>query len=76
VNFDCPACKRPIINRRRNLCAYCGATLPSALLFTSVEIARLDKMEQEEEARRAERKKREKEADEARRSADSGPDLL
>jgi hypothetical protein len=57
MSFDCPACKRPIVDRRRNLCAYCGAPLPKELLFTPEEIARLKKMELEEATNRIERSK-------------------
>lgn len=49
--FACPSCNRNIINRKINRCLYCGATLPSDLLFTKEEIAVLDEQEHRQRVR-------------------------
>jgi hypothetical protein len=37
LQFKCPQCNRPIMNRRNKNCLYCGAGLPENLLFTKEE---------------------------------------
>src|SRR5688500_18117329 len=38
----CPNCGRPIAERRRRSCLYCGAAIPEELLFSAAEVAQLD----------------------------------
>ena len=51
MTFTCPTCDRTIYNRRRVTCEFCGATIPSELLFNPAQIAaieRLKKLEADE----------------------------
>lgn len=41
--YKCPDCSRTIFNRRNSKCEFCGCELPSELLFSSDDIARLEK---------------------------------
>lgn len=43
--YKCPSCNRGVLNRKVDRCLYCGATLPSDLLFSKEEIAALDEQE-------------------------------
>jgi hypothetical protein len=40
--YQCPACHRPLYNRRLTQCGFCGAKLPEALTLTPDQIAALD----------------------------------
>ncbi|CAN5171659.1 hypothetical protein BH11PSE11_BH11PSE11_18690 [soil metagenome] len=40
--FLCPDCNRRIVNRKINVCLYCGATLPADALFSPEQIAALE----------------------------------
>ncbi len=35
--FACPACGRPLYDRRRPHCGYCGAAVPEALRLTAAQ---------------------------------------
>jgi hypothetical protein len=41
--FQCPSCKRGIVNRRAQICVLCGAAIPDSLRFSPDEIAALDR---------------------------------
>lgn len=41
--MNCPACQRPLYNRRLDRCGYCSAPIPEELRFTPEEIAELDR---------------------------------
>ena len=34
MGFECPSCRRPLYNRRRATCEFCGAEVPEGLLLT------------------------------------------
>jgi len=59
----CPGCDRSIINRAISKCLYCGAELPSELLFTEEQIAKMKMREQALAERRILRQKEEKKRD-------------
>ena len=42
TRFACPACDRPLYNRRRTNCEFCGATVPASLLMSQTQQARVD----------------------------------
>lgn len=50
--MNCPACHRPLYNRRLKACGYCGAVVPEELRFTPEEIAELDREAAELELKR------------------------
>lgn len=37
--YQCPDCRRGVLNRRVNHCLYCGAQLPASVLASPTEIA-------------------------------------
>lgn len=37
--FRCPKCGRPLYNRRRKTCEFCGTEIPAALRLTDRQIA-------------------------------------
>ena len=41
--MNCPACQRPLYNRRLKKCGFCDAPIPEELRFTPEEIAELDR---------------------------------
>ena len=41
--MNCPACQRPLYNRRLEKCGYCSAPIPEELRFTKEEIEELDR---------------------------------
>src|SRR3954464_15010588 len=47
TTMNCPACQRPLYNRRLERCGYCDATVPGELRFTPEEIAELDRKAEE-----------------------------
>ncbi|MFL6657462.1 MAG: hypothetical protein ACJ8GW_05280 [Massilia sp.] len=55
--FVCPICDRGILNRKINKCLYCGAALPSELLFSSEKIAAMDAQMRADEEERARNRK-------------------
>ncbi len=48
--FGCPQCKRPVANRNRAECLYCGAALPAQVLFTAEERAQREQRLERERA--------------------------
>ena len=76
MNPECPSCHRPIANRRRPVCLYCGGAIPEEMLFTPEEAAAVDKEMADLELQRQRRKgKEEEERREAARRAGGDVDL-
>jgi predicted amidophosphoribosyltransferase len=46
--FLCPACNKPLYNRRRPTCGACGASLPEHLRLSAAQQQRLEAMRQQE----------------------------
>lgn len=46
--FKCPGCNRPIYNRRRKACEFCGDAIPDSLLFTSRQSALIERLKTDE----------------------------
>lgn len=44
--FECPSCNRPLYNRRRDTCEFCGEAVPEELLLSSEQQAALDKLKE------------------------------
>ncbi|HEX8911222.1 MAG TPA: hypothetical protein VF796_02600 [Humisphaera sp.] len=63
--FKCPACQRPLYNRRRPDCEFCGAVLPAGLLLSPIQVAMIDKEKRDMEAAARQRQ------EEDRRQADA-----
>jgi hypothetical protein len=42
IKYECPSCGKPLISRLSPLCSYCGARLPSELLFSEEEKERIE----------------------------------
>ena len=76
MSFKCPACERPLLNRRRPKCAFCGAEIPAELLMNAeqrgakmrqaglcINLGAITKMANEEEKRRRLKKMFEKQDD-------------
>ena len=42
MKYKCPSCGKPLLSRVSPLCSYCGARLPTELLFTKEEKARIE----------------------------------
>ena len=63
MSFKCPACERPLLNRRRPKCAFCGAEIPAELLMNAEQRGAITKMANEEEKRRRLKKMFEKQDD-------------
>ena len=40
-SFTCPACARPLYNRRRATCEFCGKTIPASLLLSNAQQSRI-----------------------------------
>lgn len=74
MNPECPACHRPVADRRRAVCLYCGGPIPEEFLFTPEEIAAVNAEMAELELRRL--RMREKDEEERRDAArrDGGGD--
>jgi hypothetical protein len=51
--FGCPKCKRPVANRNRAECLYCGAALPEQVLFSPEERAQRERRLEQERAQSA-----------------------
>ena len=47
--FRCPACNKPLYNRRRSTCQSCGAVLPKHLLLDATQRERLAELRKQEE---------------------------
>jgi ribosomal protein L37E len=43
MSFKCPACARPLYNRRRKDCEFCGAPIPRSLQFSESQKQRFDR---------------------------------
>lgn len=52
MKFACPDCQRPIANRGRTKCDYCGAAIPEAMRFTAKQRAGVDRIKADEAKRR------------------------
>ena len=48
MSFKCPSCERPLFNRRRKTCEFCGKPIPEAYLLTVSQTAKLDRLKAEE----------------------------
>ncbi len=46
--FRCPKCGRPLYNRRRKTCEFCGTEIPAALRLTDRQIAFVDGLKRTE----------------------------
>ena len=57
--FNCPACRRPLYNRRRATCEFCSAPIPASLLLTAGQQARVEAMKQSDRSRHREAMTRE-----------------
>lgn len=44
--FECPSCNRPLYNRRRDTCEFCGVAVPEELLLSPAQQAILDKLKE------------------------------
>jgi len=55
--FGCPACGRPLYDRRRPDCGYCGASVPEALRLTGAQAEAFED-ERDQKGRDTERFKR------------------
>ena len=44
MSFKCPKCDRPLYNRRRKWCEFCGSPVPEAQLLSQSQMAALDKL--------------------------------
>jgi len=60
MSFKCPACERPLSNRRRPTCEFCGEPIPPALLMNPAQAGAIDRLKQAEERRRQLKKLSEK----------------
>jgi hypothetical protein len=49
--FKCPACERPLANRRRAACEFCGEEIPRHMLLTAEQQAEIDQMKRVENQR-------------------------
>ena len=74
MNPECPSCHRPVADRRRAVCLYCGGAIPEEMLFSPEEAAAVDAEMEELAQRRAAFKAREEEErrDAARKNGDGG----
>ncbi|WP_218079606.1 hypothetical protein [Anthocerotibacter panamensis] len=36
-SYSCPNCRKPLVNRAKERCLYCGKPVPQELLLTSAE---------------------------------------
>jgi hypothetical protein len=52
MSFQCPTCARPLYNRRRKECEFCGAPIPASLQLTEAQKDRLDRIKADEARRR------------------------
>jgi ribosomal protein L37E len=48
MSFKCPACARPLYNRRRKDCEFCGAPIPRSLQFSESQKQRFDRLKADE----------------------------
>jgi ribosomal protein L37E len=48
MSFQCPACARPLYNRRRKDCEFCGALIPRSLQFSESQKQRFDRLKADE----------------------------
>src|SRR5688500_5835292 len=53
--FTCPACSRPLYNRRRASCEFCGKPVPTSLLLSAAERARIDDLRSNDLQKRRQR---------------------
>jgi len=44
MSFRCPSCDRPLYNRRRVTCEFCGATIPQTLLLNQAQIDAIERL--------------------------------
>jgi len=51
--FQCPHCQRPLVNRRRGTCGYCGGLIPAELLLSDAQQSSLDKLKAQDRRRHA-----------------------
>ena len=42
--MNCPSCQKPLVNRAKEKCLYCGKPVPEALLFSREERERRAQM--------------------------------
>src|SRR5688572_10218292 len=54
---SCPSCTKPIYNRRKNRCEFCGTQLPAILLLGEAQKRELVRISQAEKVRHAEWKR-------------------
>lgn len=52
--FACPTCHRPLHNRRRPACGFCGARIPESLRLSAQKRQFLDDLRSREEKRHRE----------------------
>ena len=63
MSYHCPHCQGVLYDRRRKRCGFCGAEVPTELLFTPAELEHLQREEVDSDERQ--RQQRAKEAAEA-----------
>ena len=51
MSFKCPTCERPLYNRRRDACEFCGGFVPYPLRLTKAQLAKIERMKREEDQR-------------------------
>jgi ribosomal protein L37E len=50
MSFKCPSCARPLYNRRREKCEFCGATIPDALRLSASQRQFIERLKSDESA--------------------------
>lgn len=54
MTFKCPSCNRPLYNRRRATCEFCGKPVPDALRLSGDRRAKIDRLKADEAKRHRE----------------------
>jgi hypothetical protein len=73
MSLYCPECNGVVYDRRHKTCGFCGAELPSELLFSAAEIEALNRQEAEAEQQRLKRKAKEDAEEQERRKWERMP---
>ena len=48
MGFQCVQCRRPLYNRRRKTCEFCGAAVPERLRLSPRQVAAIERLKAEE----------------------------
>ena len=54
MTFKCPSCNRPLYNRRRATCEFCGKPIPASHLLSARQRGAIDQLKKDEAKRHRE----------------------